>query len=227
MEIAETLAQVGAPPPAFWENDLEMGLGLLLPEVAQDEARDRWIAHLNGRQMEVICNGVGLPVAERVRGRRESLRQLNGQLVPYLLVDRFSHMKSRVAVVDFARRKLPDGVVEGCRINEEEFDTKALLFAIYGNCPTDLRQVFHLEKIQKTGFARMALATPVRKPDNTFADFLTPDRIQRLLAAFDRDRGDHRISEFREVLTDDGRHLLFIRRAERPSLIVNPSSQLF
>lgn len=220
VDIAATLARVGAPPPEFWENDLEMGLGHLLPELERDETRKEWIGRLSGRQMEMICAGLDLPVEERVRDRRETLRGLDGQLLPFLLVDRFSHMKSRVAVVEFARKRLPGEVIEECRINEEDHDAKALLFALYGNDPMDLRQVFHLEKIQKTGFARMSLTTSVKPSGETFTDFLTPDRIHALLATFDRERNDHRLSEFREMLVEDGRPLLFIRRAERPSLIV-------
>ncbi|MBF0311721.1 MAG: hypothetical protein HQL56_19595, partial [Magnetococcales bacterium] len=209
-----------APPPDFWENEAERGLGHLLPELERDEAREEWLCRLSGRQMEMVCAGLALPVKERVRDRRETLRGLNGQLLPFLLVDRFSHQKSRVAVVEFAKRRLPGQVIEECRINEEEHDAKALLFALYGNEPTDLRQIFHLEKIQKAGFARMSLTSSVKPPRETFTDFLTPDRIHALLTTFDRERNDQRISEFREVLVEEGRPLLFIRRAERPSLIV-------
>ncbi|GAB0057952.1 hypothetical protein SIID45300_02286 [Candidatus Magnetaquicoccaceae bacterium FCR-1] len=218
--IAETLARVNAPPPEFWENDLEMGLGLLLPSIERDETRNEWIGQLNGRQMEMVCAALDLPVENRVRERRETLRGVNGQLVPFWLVDRFAHMKSRVAVVDFARKRLPPTLVNDCRINDEDHDTKALLFALYGNNPTDLRKVFHLEKIQKTGFARLALTTPVKQPETTFAEFLTPDRIRSLLTLFDHDKNDQRLSEFRDIVVDDGRPLLFIRRAERPGLIV-------
>lgn len=218
--IAETLARVNAPPPEFWENDLEMGLGLLLPEIERDDARNDWIAHLNGRQMEMVCAALQLPVEERVRERRETLRGVNGQLVPFWLVDRFAYMKSRVAVVDFARKKLPSTLVNDCRINDEDHDTKALLFALYGNNPSDLREVFHLEKIQKTGFARMSLATSVKQPETSFQEFLTPDRIRSLLALFDLEKKDKRSSEFRDIVVDDERPLLFIRRAERPGLIV-------
>ena len=218
--IAETLARVGAPSPEFWENDLEMGLSLLIPELERDEIRNEWIGRLSGRQMEMVCTGLDLPVEERVRDRREVLRNLNGQLLPFLLVDRFSYMKSRVAVVDYARKRLPESVMETCRINDTEHDAKALLFAIYGKNPTDLQHIFHLEKIQKTGFARMSLATSVTQPEKTFTDFLTPDNIHAVLLAFDREQNDFRISEFREVLVEDGRPLLFIRRAERPSIMV-------
>ena len=75
-------------------------------------------------------------------------------------------------------------------------------------------------KIQKSGFARMALKNRVRSPEGLFHNFLKPDRVKGILKEFDRSRGDQRTSEFKEVILVDGRPIVFIRRAEKPDLII-------
>lgn len=219
--ITEALEQAEAPPPEFWDNELEMGLQHLQPALASDESGQEWVAKLNGRQLEMLCDCLGVDSGEKPKERHEALQSVNGRLLPYRLVDHFSMRKTRVAIVDLSRDALDESLVEGCRVNEEDFDAKALLFALYHHDPQGLRDVFLLDKIQKTGFARMALTkTPSAKPDATFREYLSPDRIRRMLEAYDRDKKDRRASDFKAVLIEEGRPVLFIRRAEKPSLIV-------
>ncbi|MBF0141213.1 MAG: hypothetical protein HQL74_13160 [Magnetococcales bacterium] len=180
-----------------------------------------WIGKLNGRQLETLCDCFGLAAGNQIKDRRKALQSLNGQLLPYRLVDHFSMRKARVAIVEFARDTLEESLVESCRINDEDFDVKALLFALYHHDPQGLRDIFLLDKIQKTGFARMALTkSPSRRPDVPFHEYLLPDRIRRVLEAYDHDKKDRRTSDFKAVLIEEGRPVLFIRRAEKPSLIV-------
>jgi hypothetical protein len=217
----DALQEADAPPPEFWDNELEMGLQHILPGLTAEGANEELIGKLNGRQLGMLCDCTGISSGHRPRERRDALQSLNGQLLPYHLVDHFSMRKSKVAIIDYSRGALDEEIIEGCRINDEEFDTKALLFALYHNEPQGLRDVFLLDKVQKTGFARMVLAkTPQGKPKATFQEYLSPDRIRQTLEAFDRDRKDHRSSDFKAVILEEGRPLIFIRRAEKPSLIV-------
>ncbi|MBF0155181.1 MAG: hypothetical protein HQL64_15695 [Magnetococcales bacterium] len=219
--FVEILQQAEAPPPEFWDNELEMGIQHILPALTSEESSQEWIEKLNGRQLETLCDCLGLVVRNRIKDRREALQSLNGQLLPYRLVDCFSMRKSKVAIVELSQDILDKAIVEGCRINDEDFDTKALLFALYHYNHQELRNVFLLDKIQKTGFARMALAVPpTGKPDASFQDFLSPDRIRRMLETYDCDKKDRRTSDFKALLMEEGRPILFIRRAEKPSLIV-------
>jgi hypothetical protein len=89
---------------------------------------------------------------------------------PYLLVDGFSQFKSKVAVLDFARATLPTQIVDACMKGKDDPDKPALLFAIYNYRWTDLRLVFHLDKIHKSGFARMRLAGTLQRVDRSLKD---------------------------------------------------------
>lgn len=218
--FAEVMERLGAPPPAFWENDLEMGLEHFFARSRRDGFMDEWVSRRTGRQVNVLCMNLGLDGAGSVRSKKDSLRSCDDELLPYLLVDQFAKYKSKIATIDFAKGVLADDVLETCRKSEEDFDTTALLFAIYHNSWSDLRLVFHLDKIHKSGFARMKLKDMVRRPRRNFEEFLQPETVKEILDAFDRAKGDGRTSEFKNVVIHNGHHLVFIRRAERPDLVL-------
>ena len=208
------------PPPAFWENDLEMGLEDFFVRSRRDGFIDDWVNRCTGRQVNVLCINLDLDGTGSVQCKKDRLRSNNDKLQPYLLVDQFAKYKSKIATVDFAKRVLADGVFETCRKSGEDFDTKALLFAIYKNSWSDLRLVFHLDKIHKSGFARMRLKDTVRRPQHGFQEFLHPETVQEIFEGFDKAKGDGRTSEFKSVVNDNGHHLVFIRRAEHPDLVL-------
>jgi len=208
------------PPPGFWEDDLEMATERLQAEAADDGFIEAWIGKRTGRQASVLCRNLGLGGADSTRQQKELLRSCNGDLLPYVLVDQFAKYKSKVATADLANGILGDDVLEACHIKEDDFDKTALLFAIYNEGWENLRLVFHLDKIHKSGFARMALKQTMRRPDQPFGEFLQPETVERVLGDFDRARGDGRQSELKDIVPHDGRHLVFIRRAERPDLIL-------
>ena len=216
----EQMEQAGAPPLAFWENDLEIGLGHIIPQLEESSEMEAWTSRLTGRQINILCESLGIACNETLKTKKTTLKAHNGSLIPFRLVDYFAKFKSKVATEDIASEVLSEEVFESCRINETEFDTTALLFALYSQDPDDLRLVFMMHKIQKSGFARMALKNRVQTPQGSFHDFLQPDRVKRILKAFDQARGDQRTSEFKEVIMVDGRPILFIRRAEKPDLII-------
>lgn len=169
---------------------------------------------------ERLVHEPGLDGADSVRSKKDSLRSCDDELLPYLLVDQFAKYNSKIATMDFAKGVLADEVLETCRKNEEDYDTTPLLFAIYHNSWSDLRLVFHLDKIHKSGFARMKLKDMVRRPRRNFEEFLQPETVREILDAFDKAKGDGRTSEFKNVVIHNGHHLVFIRRAERPDLVL-------
>ncbi len=220
-DIMKSLEESGAPAREFWEDDLEMALEHVLVRSGQDGFMDEWIGRRTGRQISVLCANLGVDGTGSVRQRKNALRSSgNDDLLPYLLVDQFAKYKSKVATIDFARGVLAEDILETCRIKDDEFDKTALLFSIYNRRSTDLRLVFHLDKIHKTGFARMKLKEKARRPRESFQDFLRPKTVKGILAGFDKAKGDGRTSEFKDVVIHDGHHLVFIRRAERPDLIL-------
>ena len=171
--------------------------------------------------MNVTFDCLGLAAGQSARRKKQVLRPDNPDLQPFVLVEQFAKFKSKVAVADLAQGLLPQSVLDACRIGAEDFDKVAILFAMYHRRWQDLRLVFHLDKIHKTGFARMRLRESVRRPKKALRDFLQLDAVQDILVAFDKAKGDGRTSELKDVVVHDGRHLVFIRRAERPDHILH------
>ena len=217
----DSLEEAGSAAREFWEDDLETALEPILAHARRNGAIEEWIGKRTGRQVNILCANLGTDGNCSVREKKNVLRSTShDDLVPYLLVDQFSKFKSKIATIDFAKGALTEDVLETCRIQDDEFDKTALLFAIYQRRPEDLRVVFHLDKIHKSGFARMKLRETARRPNESFEDFLRPDTVRGTLADFDTAERDGRRSEFKDVVTHGGSHLVFIRRAERPDLIL-------
>jgi hypothetical protein len=169
----------------------------------------------------VLCTNLGLDGNGRLQDQREALLGRDGQLTPYYLVERFAFRRSKFATADYAAAVLPSNTLDECRAAENDFDTLALLFALYRRDPGHLRTVYHLERIHSTGFAWMKLKGNVRRPEKvSFLDFLTPKVVERVLVEFDRDRHDGRASEFKNILPHGEHHLLFVRREERRTLLL-------
>lgn len=216
----ESVLRAEAPPREFWESDLEMALDLVLARTEQDGFRDEWVSRRTGRQADVLCLNLGLDGTGSARRKKELLRSCGDELLPYILVDQFGKYKSKVAAADFGKGVLAGDVLDICRKNEDEFDTAALLFALYNRDWADLRLVYHLDKIHKTGFARMRLKQNPRRPKEPLQAFLQPATVEGIVKDFDKAKGDGRQGEFKSVVVHDGHCLVFIRRAERPDLVL-------
>lgn len=210
----------GTPSPKFWEDDLELPREHLLRQMDGDGYVDAWINKRTGRQLGVLRSALGLDGDASTRKLKAQVRESNGDLRDFVLVERFSQFKSKVAIIDFAGRVLPAEVVESCRISDTAFDTTALLFAIYKQRWSDLRLVFHLDKIHKVGFARMKLKGKMRCPRQAFRDFLTSKRVSEELVRFDKTRRDGRGSELTAAIPLVESDLVFIRRPNRPNHLV-------
>lgn len=208
------------PDRAFWENDLEIGHDAALGRAGQDGFWDEWIQKRTGRQIEMICTALGLSGNGRVRERKDDLRMRTDELQPLLLVEEFARFKSKLATATFASKVLPADIVEACAKGEGDWDTQALCYAIYHANPYQLRGVLHLDRIHKSGFARMRLKGNPRRPQRALGDFLQPATIERILREFDDSKGDGRSSEFKNIMQEEQSHLVFIRRCEKPSSIL-------
>lgn len=206
------------PPQSFWKDDLEVHVEHVLAQTGNGSL-GAWVSRRTGRQLSIMCEGLGLETASTQK-MRDAIHELNGELTPYLLVEQFSQFKSKVAVLDFARGALPDAVVAACLKSDDDPDKAALLFAIYQQRWSDLRLIFHLDKIHKSGFARMRLRGNPRAPKESFAAFLNDKSAKALLAAFDKSRRDRLTSELKSVIARQNQVLVFIRRAERPDHLV-------
>jgi hypothetical protein len=210
------------PPREFWESELEVAHDHVIRESRRDGFWDEWLAGRSLRQAELIAGGLGLaaPDPGRRRRRKPDLARHVGRLVPYLLVQEFAKFKSQPAVVEGASARLPAEAVEACRKGGDDFDKLALCFALYNRDRRDLTLVLHLDKLHKSGFARMQLRQDPRRPARPFGEFLRSGAVGGLLAAFDREAGDGRVSELKGVHEYCGNDLVFVRRPERPDRVL-------
>jgi hypothetical protein len=220
-DLVERLERLGVPGRKFWEDDLEMAMDPVLRPALEDGFLGEWIGKRPGRQVAVLCRKTGIDENGSVRKMKSALRAREDDLLPYLLVEHFAKHKSKVAVAELAKGRLSAAIVEGCqKENGEDHDTTALLFALFEQDPENLRLAFHLDKIHKTGFARMKLTTNPRKPTRSLQDVLPERKLCDILESFDKQKRDGRRSELKAIVPNDSRLLIFIRRAYRPDLIL-------
>jgi len=220
--LSEALVAAGAPPSEFWENELEMGLEHVCAMLQEEDRMTAWVDKRKGNQAKVLLKSLGIPPGASTRKNKEALHSCDGQLLQYALVDYFGKRKSRQAVIDVASRVLQPEESDECRAGED-YDVKSLLYALYRRDPMSLRAVFHLDKMHKCGFARMVLDKNIRRPDQPLAEFLSAALVKNVLREYDAERTDGRSSELKDVHVDAERCTIFIRRAERPEMIVGPS----
>ncbi len=212
----------------FWEDELEMPLARLLEVTENKRAMTAWSSRLDGRQSAVLCGCLGEPGLEKLKEQQGFLQDNWRRLGDYYLVDAFAYRKSKVAIQDVALTPgaLPASVLEACELGSGDYDAKALLLALYGRSPDLLRLVFHLDKVHKSGFARMRLQKPPRAPDHSFREFATPRAIADLLAEHDDSLRDRRRCELKRIHAVGDEHLLiFVRRPYRNRHILSENGE--
>ncbi len=209
---------------AFWTNELEVAYDQVLEQAIQPDFADAWIGKRTGRQVDILRRNLGMAEVGTGRGqvqaKKDELRANHDELRTHVLVHEFAKCKAKRAVIEVAQRVLPADVLAMCRQGDDNYDTLALCFAIYGHDARVLPSILHLDRIHKTGFARMRMKGNRRRPSRSLADFLTGQTVQQILVRYDRSKGDGRTSEFKNVMAHEHRHLVFIRRCERPSRIM-------
>lgn len=219
-QLIKTLIAQGAPTQSFWESDLEIGCESVLVQVNQKKFMEQGVGHRTGRQIEIIRQNLAMNGEGSTRKKRSQLQPDDPRLLPYLLVQEFAKFKSKGATIDWAQRILPAQAFQSCQKSEDEYDTLALCFAIYHHDYEELRPILHLDKIYKSGFARMKMKNGPRKPKHSFEGFLKPAKVKGILADFDKSKGDGRTSDFKNIIPIDNHTLVFVRRCERPSAIL-------
>ncbi len=205
----------------FWANELEVAYDQVVEQVGQPGFAQAWLDKRNGRQLEMIRKNMGREAkAGRIKRKKDESRPKPETLLPYVLVQEFAKFKSKLATVEVAQSLLPPDVMDSCSKGDDDYDTLALMFAIFHLAPFELRRVLHIDKIYKSGFARMKMKDGPRRPSHPLIDFLAQDGLQELLTQFDKSRKDGRTSEMKNILQDGDHDMVFIRRCERPSLIL-------
>ena len=211
----------------FWINELEVAYDQVLEQAIQSGFMDEWLEKHNGRQIDILRINLGMTGAKTGRGKlkakKDELRSDDDELLPYVLVKEFARFKSKLATIEAARRILPPNVMDICAKGDDDYDTLALCYAIYHHDARQLGSVLHLDRIHKTGFARMKMKGGPRRPNQQFKDYLKRETVEQLLGAFDKSKADGRTSSFKNIIIDDDHCHVFIRRCEKPSLILRGS----
>jgi hypothetical protein len=140
----------------------------------------------------------------------------------FVLVQRFARHKLKSAVVDFAERRLSSEVM-AIASSGESYDTAALFYAIYYQNWGDLALLYQLEKIHRKGFARMRLRERLRSPEISVRQFLAGRTLEGILAEYDKKVADGRLSQFKSHMPHDGTDLVFIRRSDKPGMLLRGS----
>jgi len=227
VESSDVATETDGELREFWINELEVAHDQVLEQAIQPGYMDEWLDKHNERQIDVLRRSLGVSSAKTGRGRlkakKEEIRPDNDELLPYVLVKEFARFKSRLATIEAARSVLPPDVVDLCAKGDDDYDTLALCYAIYHHDSGQLCSVLHRDRIHKTGFARMKMKGGPRRPKQPLSEYLKRDTIEQLLAAFDKSKSDGRTSSFKNIITDDGHCNVFIRRCEKPSLILRGS----
>ena len=209
----------GSPPREFWEDDLEMPIGQVLAEAESDDFMQDWLDRRTGPQVRMLRYLLGLAPDTSVRAGRTKLHDRLDELRCFVPVAQFAKNKLTQAIIDFGQLRVPTGTSALAQL-AESYDAVALLFALYDRNWRDLALVFHLEKVYRKGAARMVLRHRHPRPASSLGQFLTPEIIEGLLAAGDQAIGDDRRSQFKSQVAHDGIDLIFIRRAEKPDLLL-------
>jgi hypothetical protein len=154
-----------------------------------------------------------------VRAGRTELHERLDELRRFVPVAQFAKNKLTQAIIDFGQLRVPAETSALAQL-AESYDAVALLFAVYDRNWRDVALVFHLEKVYRKGAARMVLRRRHPHPPSSLGQFLKPEMIEKLLAAGDRAINDGRRSQFKSQVAHDGIDLIFIRRAEKPDLLL-------
>jgi hypothetical protein len=207
----------------YWTNELEVPYDQVLDRAAQAGFIDAWLQKKNGRQIDVLRWALGVNGDPgKLKQKKQSVEPNKDELFPYVLVQEFAKAKSKLAISELAKKELPSTIVDLCALDNEaeDYDSLALCMAFYRHDPQLLRSILHIDRVHKTGFARMKMKGGPRKPTKQLSDFLTTNSIVDILARFDKLKADGRTSEFKNILIDEDNHFVFVRRCERPSLIM-------
>jgi hypothetical protein len=103
----------------------------------------------------------------------------------------------------------------------------ALAWLLFAQDPHNLELIFHLDRTQRKGFARMVLerAPEVSGPD--LSTFFRRDRLQRLLDDFEEENTTLRKSHCAAVLESGGNYRIFIKRDLKPGFVSHGEKNTF
>jgi len=213
----------------FWRDHLEVGTARVVDEHRRDDEMRRWIATLTPRCRTVLVEHFGLAPTDDLKA---ALFARRAELLPFLLVDAAMEGKRGLAIEQLAQSTLPPEAVAACRKpalvgGVTSYDRRALLWRLYLADPANIEAVFHLDRMQRKGFARMVVddAPPVNGIDP--GAFLNRATLQGLLDRFEAENDSARQSHCAAVLNGDGRYRVFIKRDMKEAFVSHGPKNTF
>lgn len=222
-DLLADLERRGLPARKFWEDDLDTPAVEVLQATLADGFLDKWMKKRTRQQTTILNRVLGGNGAKSTRGMKASLKTSVAPLLPFVLASRFAKGKSKVAVVGVARSHLPRDLQLLAQTDDvgEAFDVTALVFGLYWTSSEALQTAFHLDKVHKTGFARMRMRGTPEKPSEPIANALPLDKIQKILDTYAPAVPLSPTTAVKGAMSLEGRYFIFIRRPERRDRVLN------
>jgi len=216
----------------FWGDHLEVNTDLVIKQHAEDSFMVEWAQKMSPRCRAILLEQLDIDDDDlKIAEEREAILEKRDELLPFLLVDDAAKGKLTYAMVEVARAKLSEHELDACRKKdgEDNFDRNAIMWRLFLEDRDNLDLVFHLDRTQRKGFARMVIGDlPDLDEDADADEFFDRDNIQEILDAFEKDKTTHRQSYCAALLHEDGgNHQVFIKRDNKSSFVSHGQKNTF
>jgi len=220
--------QNGDVDKEYWGNRLEVNADLVIERHADRRYLDTWVRKLSRIARQLLVHHLGMDTQAAAGQQRLQLLAIPGQLLPVLLVAAATSGKRSTAIVEVARQRLEPDAVNACRGKAGRHDRLALMWQLYCADRRNLELVFHLDRVQSRGVARMVLTSRPRGMVSTTAAFFTKPNIQGLLDDYERATRSRRTSLCSEILRTRHEHFqVFIKRDYKPAFVSKGAQNTF
>lgn len=211
----------------FWGDRLEVNTDLILKQHEDDDFVEKWVGGIKMRARAVLAEQLGIDDELGVQDTKAAIFEQRDELVGYRLAEAAVAGRLSYAILEVARAKLPEEDVERCHEKDERYDRIGLTWLLYANNPEDLELVFHLDRTQRKGFARMVLDDLPAGGGTDPADFFDADNLQEILDEFEEEKKTLRQSHCAAVLHNGGSYQLFIKRDMKPGFVSHGAKSIF
>ncbi len=216
----------------FWGDHLEVNTELVIQQHAEDDYMAQWAKRLSPRCRALLLEQLDIDDDDlKIAEERDAILEERDELLPFLLVDEAAKGKLTYAMVEVARAKLSEAELDACLRNgkEDNFDRNAIMWRLFLEDRDNLDLVFHLDRTQRKGFARMVIDDlPDLDEAADVDEFFDRDNIQKILDAYEEDKTTLRQSYCAALLHEDGgNYQLFIKRDNKSSFVSHGAKNTF
>lgn len=211
----------------FWGDRLEVNTDLLLKQHQDDDYLEKWASRIKMRARTVLLNQLGIENGLKAADAHEAILAHKNKLIPYRLVEAAVAGKRSYAIIEVAHAKLTPEEVELCHEKEDRYDRIGLAWLLFVQDPHNLELVFHLDRTQRKGFARMVIERPPQLNGTDLKTFFSKDGLQEVLDEYEEKHNTFRKSHCAAVLESGGNYQLFIKRDLKPGFVSDGEKNTF